>query len=250
MAVRRARWAARPAGQSARLRIIPRGLSGGATLTRDRGAERTAAEPGTRAATTAFLSCGRPAARVTGATPAGRPARPQQPEQRAVAAPGQPAMRRDGARADDRARARAPWRRPPWSRARGDAAGARGAAALADPAPRVNSAWPRARALARRPSGATRATPSCRRRTRRAVRAGAGRGGGRRRRGSVAPCSRPSRGFARCAAPAAPLTTACARRAGRRAATAAGWLRCRAVGDGERRREDRAGATPSFRAPR
>jgi hypothetical protein len=68
-------------------------------------------------------------------------------------------MRRDGARAGDRTRARAPWRRPPLSR--------REATLLAREALRGwrfcaarDSAWPRARATARRPSGATRAVPS------------------------------------------------------------------------------------------
>jgi len=90
--------------------------------------------------------------RVPGATSAGRPAAGDHQEAADGAAPGRPAKRRDGVRAGDRAGARAPWRRPPSGRARGDAAGARGATVLADPAPRVT-----ARGLAREPARAGRA---------------------------------------------------------------------------------------------
>jgi hypothetical protein len=146
----------------------PRGLSGEATLSLVRGAERTVAEPGTRPAVAAIpsLSCG--AGRVTGATSAGRPApgdQKQATNHRGLR--GQPTKRRDGVRAPDRGRDRAPWRRPPRSRARGDAAGARGATVLADAAARVT-----ARGLAREPwrgvrAGATRARQPSRRCTRR-----------------------------------------------------------------------------------
>ena len=115
----------------------PRGLSGGATLTRDRGAERTVAVPGTRNAATAIswleqLCVPRDGRDARGATRA--PVTARATSRRGF----WPASKAPRWRASfDRAGARALWRRPPLSRARGDAAGARGATVEVVLAPRV-----------------------------------------------------------------------------------------------------------------
>ena len=103
------------------------------------------AEPGARRAATAIPSLRRSARRVPGATSAGRPAPGDHQEQQSArlrASQQSAAMARE---LPVGARARAPWRRHwPSSQARGDAAGARGAAVELMLAPRVT-----ARGLAR-----------------------------------------------------------------------------------------------------